>query len=535
MKTITPAMKAHIESDVTTLATCWNIIRQDGVKFFYTEHDEDILYKGETYLSTGGFSKSAIKTTATLAADNMEVSGFFEDAGITDEEMRNGAFDFAKVEVFAVNFMDLTDTMGIIRLRSGFFGEVRTSMSGAFLVELRGLIDMLGQKIGRVYLPECDVDFGSTKCGIEIFAPIWEAGQDYSTGDRVIYPIDSPDDFVARHYPNTVDPDKGAPDSAWPFSRGAADVNCTPVHGDTLLQVQGGNDGLGSSATLIIPKAQLDISPTELSAQLYKLTFSGSYFEYFRESKAVITIECRASGGALILNQTQFTAPAKERPGRKWRPFSVSVNLHQDMTHIAVSIATATIFDKHTRPKTCFDNLDLYISPRDIVVPDYAVYANREFIAQNDGRAGTTPPTWDTTIGDDTVDGGVTWTAARPKYAFLCRVDEDAIKSQQFTMDLSAIGSGVGLHDDYFLWGVVKFLTGPNAGRSMEVMDINYTTGVVKLALPLPYQSLENNKFILIAGCDKRQATCKLWGNILNFRGFPNLPGEGQYFKVAGM
>ena len=139
MKTVSLAMENHLKEGCSTLTTCWKITRTDGKEFFYTELDEDVTFEGKTYKSAAGFNKSAITSSATFAVDKLEVTGFLRDDGITDEEIRNGAFDYAEVEVFLVNYEDLN--AGKVRLRAGWFGEVRTTMSGAFMVELRGLVD----------------------------------------------------------------------------------------------------------------------------------------------------------------------------------------------------------------------------------------------------------------------------------------------------------------------------------------------------------------------------------------------------------
>ncbi len=117
MKTVSVAMDAHLKQGATTLTTCWKITRTDGREFFYTELDRDIPFEGEVYKSAAGFNKSAITSSATFAVDKMEVTGFLRDDGITDDEIRNGAFDHAKVEVFMVNYEDAS--MGKIRLRAG--------------------------------------------------------------------------------------------------------------------------------------------------------------------------------------------------------------------------------------------------------------------------------------------------------------------------------------------------------------------------------------------------------------------------------
>ena len=42
MKTISPELKAHMEGSVTTLATCWKLIRTDDVISGYTNQSKDI-------------------------------------------------------------------------------------------------------------------------------------------------------------------------------------------------------------------------------------------------------------------------------------------------------------------------------------------------------------------------------------------------------------------------------------------------------------------------------------------------------------
>ena len=39
MKTLSPALQAHLDSGATTLAWCWRIERADGVVFGFTDHD----------------------------------------------------------------------------------------------------------------------------------------------------------------------------------------------------------------------------------------------------------------------------------------------------------------------------------------------------------------------------------------------------------------------------------------------------------------------------------------------------------------
>ena len=182
MKTITPSMRDHLDGELTSMCTCWRITRRDGEVFAFTDHDAPLMISGQLYKASTGFTRSAIASDATLSADNMEIDGFLDDESITEDDLRFGLFDYADVEVFAVNWNDLSD--GIIRLRKGVFGEIQVQASGLFKVELRGLTQLFAQTVGEIYAPECRTDLGSEKCGMVINAPAYVLNTSYGLNAR---------------------------------------------------------------------------------------------------------------------------------------------------------------------------------------------------------------------------------------------------------------------------------------------------------------------------------------------------------------
>lgn len=189
-------MKDHIASQVTTLCTCWKITRVDKKVFGFTDHDVDLTIDGLTYNASSGFFRSAISNTATTAADNLEVKGFLDDSQITEEELRNGAFDFATVEIFAVNWRDLSQ--GIIKLRYGIFGETTQSPSGLFTVELRGLTQLFSQTIGELFTAACRADLGDSRCKVNLVPEVRVGNKSYAVGDRVLCLVDGSHDVRVR-------------------------------------------------------------------------------------------------------------------------------------------------------------------------------------------------------------------------------------------------------------------------------------------------------------------------------------------------
>jgi hypothetical protein len=60
VKTISTGLDAHLKQEVTTLCTCWKIVRQDGKVFGFTDHDDDVVFDGIVYECETGYNRTAI-------------------------------------------------------------------------------------------------------------------------------------------------------------------------------------------------------------------------------------------------------------------------------------------------------------------------------------------------------------------------------------------------------------------------------------------------------------------------------------------
>lgn len=165
MKSIGASLLAHIQGEVTTIATCWRVTRVDGEVFGFTDHSESISIDGVTYIASTGYTATAIQSGSGLNVDNLDVEGALDSETITDEDLLAGLWDFAAIEIFVVNYNDLT--MGSMNLRTGNLGAVRTG-KGMFVAELRGMMQRLQQSVGRLVMPACNADLGDSRCGIDL-------------------------------------------------------------------------------------------------------------------------------------------------------------------------------------------------------------------------------------------------------------------------------------------------------------------------------------------------------------------------------
>ncbi|QXK92102.1 DUF2163 domain-containing protein [Neoehrlichia mikurensis] len=83
--------------------------------------------------------------------------------------------------------------------------------------------------------------------------------------------------------------------------------------------------------------------------------------------------------------------------------------------------------------------------------------------------------------------------------------------------------------DNYYKYGTVTFLTGKNLNISLSV--ISNKDKYIQLAKSPPYPMYINDKYSIIAGCDKNYTTChNKFNNTKNFRGEPHIPDTNTVY-----
>ena len=100
---------------------------------------------------------------------------------------------------------------------------------------------------------------------------------------------------------------------------------------------------------------------------------------------------------------------------------------------------------------------------------------------------------------------------------------------RQFTI----AGAASGQAGDYYNYGKIIFSSGACAGITLQVEDYNGANDTITLIESLPYDPANGDTFTLYAGCDRRLTTCDTrFSNVVNFRGFPDIPGMDQAMVV---
>ena len=139
------------------------------------------------------------------------------------------------------------------------------------------------------------------------------------------------------------------------------------------------------------------------------------------------------------------------------------------------------------------------------------------------GTSASSSPTFDTVIGNTTTDNTVVWTT-RQAWTLPATV---ASAPDLSTVVIANTGAAATQPDGWFEHGVAIFETGLNAGVARDVLAWTQASRTLALFLPLPFPALPGDVARIQPGCDKRLATCRdRFGNRLNFRGEPHIPGD---------
>jgi len=100
------------------------------------------------------------------------------------------------------------------------------------------------------------------------------------------------------------------------------------------------------------------------------------------------------------------------------------------------------------------------------------------------------------------------------------------------TVLVSGLG---GFAAEWFAFGEITFSSGGLEGRTLAVIEHASAGEDARLVLPAAEAMPQpGDAFTIVAGCDKRFATCKAkFANPVNFRGFPHLPGNDAAYAYV--
>jgi uncharacterized phage protein (TIGR02218 family) len=166
MKTLPTGLTELLTLNATTMVHCWKVTREDDTVFGFTEHDKTLTFDSVDFEAGAALNPTEIATSIGLSVDNFDVQGVFQSEYITETDLSNGLYDNALVEVYWVNYEDVSER---VLLGRGFMGNVRWGEL-AFTAEYRSLAQRLQEQSGRTYTKTCDAELGDSRCGVDLDA-----------------------------------------------------------------------------------------------------------------------------------------------------------------------------------------------------------------------------------------------------------------------------------------------------------------------------------------------------------------------------
>ena len=197
-RVISEEFAAHLASGATTTCRCWTLIRKDGQRLGFTDHDRELRFEDVDYGPIAGFNARVLQAGQGLSVDNSEIAGVLSSDRITEDDLSAGKYDGAEIYVWLVNWAKVDERQLQFR---GNLGEV-TYDNKQFTVEMRSLSDRLNAPVGRSYLKQCTAQAGDTSCKHDVEGPnfVREAIIKRAEGHKLIYledQLDLPDDWFA--------------------------------------------------------------------------------------------------------------------------------------------------------------------------------------------------------------------------------------------------------------------------------------------------------------------------------------------------
>lgn len=526
MKTISSALSEHLKGPTTSLATLWRITRVDGEEFFFTDHDVDITFESNTYLSSAGYVRSAVDNKLGLSVDNLETTGFLDSDSLSESELRAGLFDFAEVKISVVNWKDISQ--GEVKIRRGKLGEVVYSeITGMFRAELRGLTQLYSQKPIELFQAECRASLGDSRCKVNLEPDLVTAETTYALKDFVVEnttnPVENSDVAIVNGGFDTGDLTGWTTVSGSPLVQ-TDSSGLLPYEGTHFLEGDGSVD-FEITQTVALSASQI----TAIQGGDYNIAAEAFRANSSNSDQARVLVEALDSLGSVVATvlDTGFEAIS---PIGSWVERTASIASPTSVEQIKVTIQGKRLIGSIVNSATDSVFVGLFEDPPTGEQPS-AELEGRIYEVTAAGKTDNNAerPVFDTTLGAETTWGGATFTA---REAWTHHAEVTAVTdNRNFTVSYTVAADSREV-DDWFRYGAVNWQTGNNAGLVMEVKSSNATSATLELFLEMPFDVQVGDELTVYAGCDKRLNTCiNKFDNVLNFRGEPYVPGQDELMQ----
>lgn len=259
MKSAPVTLLNNIAKNVTSFATLITLVRGDGTKLCFTQHDKPITFNGVYFRNDIPYNLSAIDTNSDLSVDTTTLEVAIDGIVFTHRDIGNDLYRGGQIEIALVDWKALD--AGKMILRQGWFTQLQDKRPNTLSLEVGGLMKVLDMAIGRTYQPLCDADLGDARCRIALDpAQAYSPYNPYTQGDWA-YVWDR--SLLTAAGGTNLGFESGASPTGWDTSAGAAWTTPNPITG--LLSAEGSRYLVGNTAS----------AAEQFVAQTFDLTAAG--------------------------------------------------------------------------------------------------------------------------------------------------------------------------------------------------------------------------------------------------------------------
>jgi uncharacterized phage protein (TIGR02218 family) len=153
--------RVFFATELEPTATFWRVLRRDGVTLGFTSHDRDLWLDGVLHRAAPGMLPSAVRRTADLGPDSVDVQGALSHDSISAEDLAAGRFDRAQVQLGIVDW-ETRERAVLYRGEIGAIGQEAAGFSAELLSAKAGLeIDPVPRTS-----PTCRAQFCGPGCAL---------------------------------------------------------------------------------------------------------------------------------------------------------------------------------------------------------------------------------------------------------------------------------------------------------------------------------------------------------------------------------
>jgi uncharacterized phage protein (TIGR02218 family) len=181
------------DGELTSIALCWRLERNDGAGIALTSHDQIVTSDGILFEPAPGMKPAAITRSLGLEPDFGEVAGALSSKALHEQDLALGRWDGAAVRLTAVDWKD--PAVEPISLLLGQIGSVALDGDG-FAADLHGAAAKLEEPVCPATSAECRAHFGDKQCRVDLAGRTILAGVTAAVGGELTLDSSLDDRFV---------------------------------------------------------------------------------------------------------------------------------------------------------------------------------------------------------------------------------------------------------------------------------------------------------------------------------------------------